>query len=184
MGNPFDMMLQPRVAPTLVVSLMLWGCGGGAAPETSAAAATDPGSESDPLGICTILGADQISTVLPGHDGGVAVHSGGSMMEGVDSYQCSYTSEQNGEYRVFTLVVSVAESDDLMAKIKPSGMLYSEQQQAAIADGAFISDHMDDEIKITVIKGRKKADLDLLTPDAATMREQMLLLTEAVAAKL
>ena len=184
MGNSLDMMLKLRVAPALVLALMLWGCGGGTAPGIGVAAAMESGAERDAMGVCSILSADQVSTVLPGHDGGVVAHSGGSMMKGVDSYQCSYTSELNGEYRVFTLVVSVAANDELMARIKPSGTLHGENQRAAIADGAFISDHMDDEIGITVIKGRKKADLDLLAAGAAAMRGQMLLLTEAVAAKL
>lgn len=184
MGSSLEMMLNLRTAPVPVLALMLWGCGGGAAPGTGVAAATESGIERDPIGVCGLLNADQVSTVLPGHDGGIVAHSGGSMMEGVDSYQCSYASEANGEYRVFTLVISVAANDELMAKIKPSGTLHGENQRAAIADGAFISDHMDDEIGVTVIKGRKKADLDLLAPDAAAMRGQMLLLTEAVAAKL
>lgn len=184
MGNLFRMMPEQRVTPTLVVALLLWACGDGAAPGKGAAAAAEPGAEGNPLGICSILSADQISTVLPGHDGGEVAHSGGSMMEGVESYQCSYTSEQGGEYRVFTLVVSVAANDELMDRIKPSGTLHGADQRAAIADGAFISDHMDDEIGIIVIKGRKKAELDLLAPGAAAMREQMLLLTEAVAARL
>jgi len=183
-GNTFTALLKLRVASGLALALMLWVCGGGPVLNTGAASATESDVERDPIGVCSILSSDQVSTVLPGHDGGVVTHSGGSMMEGVDSYQCSYTSEQNGDYRVFTLVISVASGDEQMAKIKPSGTLHGENQRAAIADGAFISDHMDDEIGITVVKGLKKADLDLSAPAAAAMRGPMLQLTKAVAAKL
>lgn len=46
-----------------------------------------------PLDPCTFLTRQQVETVLPGHDGGMVIHSGGSLVAGVDAYQCFYSNQ-------------------------------------------------------------------------------------------
>ena len=162
-------------------SALLIGCGDGNDDQSGNLAAVE---EVDSFGICQMLTDAQVASVLPEHDGGEVVHSGGSLMEGVDSYQCSYTSEANGGYKVFTVVVSVASTPELLSRIRPSNFLYGEDDRPDIADGAFINDKMDDEMDITVIKGLNKIDMDLLSGDAQSKRQQMIELATIVAAKL
>jgi hypothetical protein len=131
-----------------------------------------------------MLTSEQVATVLADHDGGELVHSGGSMMDGVDSYQCSYTSEANGQYDVLTLVVSVASTAELLSRVRPSDFLYGESDRPAIADGAFVNDKLEGELGVTVIKGLNKIDLDLMAGDAHSRREEMLALATMVAARL
>jgi hypothetical protein len=42
---------------------------------------------------CELLTSEQVTTVLPGHDEGYVAKDGGSLIEGVDSYQCSYCND-------------------------------------------------------------------------------------------
>jgi len=167
----------------LLVSLAVAGCGnnGDASSGAGASVATD---DADSFGICRILTYEQVATVLADHDGGEVVHSGGSMMEGVDSYQCSYTSEANGQYSVLALVVSLASTPELLAKLRPSDFLYSEDNRPEIADGAFINDKMEGELGITVIKGMHKIDMDLSSKDAHSLKQKMIDLAAAIANKL
>ena len=176
---------MPRyfMKPLVLLGMALAGCGSdGGAP--SANGAVVAAEDSDSFGICRMLTGEQVATVLAGHDGGEVTHSGGSMMDGVDSYQCSYTSEADDQYRVLALVVSVASSPELLAKLRPSDFLYSEDNRPDIADGAFVNDKMDGELGITVIKGLHKIDLDLSSEDAHSRRQALLDLAASVAGKL
>jgi hypothetical protein len=186
MGSNLFVSFLWRLSAALIFTVVLTACGGSESPAKQAAVQSAAATDEDPdtFGICRMLTAEQVSTVLPGHDGGMVAHSGGSMMEGVDSYQCSYTSEEGGEFRVFTLVVSIASSEQLFSKIKPSGFLYGDDKKIAIADGAFIGDKMEGEVKVTVIKGLKKAELDLLVPEAHSRSAELVELAKVVAGKI
>lgn len=166
----------------LMVSAVLMGSGGGTYGKSGEAAVA--AEEADSFGICKMLTNEQVETVLAGHGGGEVVHAGGSMMDGVDSYQCSYTSEVSGQYSVLTLVVSVASTPELLGRIRPSGFLYGEADRPEIADGAFINGKMDGELGVTVIKGLNKIDMDLMAENAHALRQQMIELAATVAAKL
>jgi hypothetical protein len=73
------------------------------------------------LDVCTLLSSDQVSMVLPGHDGGSVTHSGGSLLKGVDAYQCSYSRIADNDFRLLTVILNVASTDELFAEIKPTG---------------------------------------------------------------
>lgn len=166
-----------------LLATVLIGCGSESIEQPSddsAVAAEDV----DTFGICRMLTSEQVATVLADHDGGELVHSGGSMMDGVDSYQCSYTSEANGQYGVLTLVVSVAPNAELLGRLRPSNFLYSEDNRPEIADGAFVNDKLEGELDVTVIKGLNKIDMDLVTDDAHSRRQEMIALATIVAARL
>jgi len=174
-------------ASALAVLCMCAACGGGTpTPGESAQTydAADDADDTDAFGICRMLTADQVAGVLPGHDGGTVAHSGGSLIEGVDSYQCSYSSQQAGGFGLFTLIVSVASTDALFEDIKPSGFAHDGDETLAVADGGWISDHQEDDLKVTVLKGRTVADLELLAPNAGSMKARMVELTKVVAGKL
>ena len=166
-----------------LLGIILAGCGADG-DATSAIGAAAAAEEADSFGICQMLTDEQVDTVLTDHDGGEVAHAGGSMMEGVDSYQCSYTSDTDDGYSVLALVVSVASSPELLARIRPSNFLYGEDDRVDIADGAFVNDKMDGELGITVIKGLHKIDLDLSSEDAHSLRQEMLGLAATVAGQL
>lgn len=166
-----------------MLSIVLMGCGDDGAGKSGNGGAV-AADEVDSFGICRMLTNEQVAAVLADHDGGEVVHAGGSMMEGVDSYQCSYTSEANGQYSVLTLVVSVASSPELLAKIRPNDFLYGEDDRPEIADGAFINEKIEGEMGITVIKGMNKVDVDLSSNDAHSRRKEMIELAAIVADKL
>jgi hypothetical protein len=167
----------------ILLGIVLAGCGSDSdVPSANGAAVA--AEDTDSFGICRMLTDEQVTTVLAGHDGGEVTHSGGSMMDGVDSYQCSYTSEANDQYSVLALVVSVASNPELLAKLRPSDFLYSEDNRPEIADGAFVNDKMDGELGVTVIKGLHKIDLDLSSEDAHSRKQALLELAASVAGKL
>ena len=109
---------------------------------------------------CELLTAEQVETVLPGHDEGFTAHSGGSLMKGVDSYQCSYS---NDKLDLFTVIVHVAADQEKFDWIKPGSS--SEGTALKIGDGGWlISDK--DELKLKASKGLKVIELDLMTAEA------------------
>ncbi|OGU76341.1 MAG: hypothetical protein A2V93_06340 [Ignavibacteria bacterium RBG_16_34_14] len=84
---------------------------------------------------CELLTAEQVETVLPGSDEGYTTMSGGSLMEGVDSYQCSYT---NDKFDLFTVIVHVAVTGKDFDWIKPKESIrdsYEDARDLNIGDG-------------------------------------------------
>ena len=51
---------------------------------------------------CELLTSEKVTTVLPGHDKGYVAKDGGSLIEGVNTYQCSYS---NDNYDLFTVII-------------------------------------------------------------------------------
>jgi hypothetical protein len=167
---------------------LLGGCGGD--PDDSASgptAASPTGQESeaaDDFGICRLLTAEQVATVIPEHDGGTVASAGGSLIDGVDTYQCSYSAQRNDDFQIFTVIVTVAPTDELFEKIKPSGFAYGDDQAVDIGDGGWVSDDQDGDVHVKAMKGRKVVDLELLASDAKSRRDQIIALTRAIAYRL
>ncbi len=164
-----------------VLGLALPGCGGegkSAAAEQESAAIESAGGPG--LDVCTLLSSDQVSTVLPGHDGGSVTHSGGSLLKGVDAYQCSYSRIADNDFRLLTVILNVASTDELFAEIKPTG---SEGEEAIpLGDGGWSRGNKGNW-KITVMKDHTVIDLQLIAPTAQEQSAQLLELARSIVGK-
>jgi hypothetical protein len=128
---------------------------------------------------CKLLSKAQVETVLPGNDGGEIAHSGGSLIAGVDAYQCSYTSK---DIHIFTVIVNVAVDDRRFDEIKPHFMS-GEATKVPVGDGGWLRGEPDD-MKLTAVKGRSMLDLELLSPDAGKKGSTLVTLAQAAIAHL
>jgi hypothetical protein len=172
-----------QVLPFCVLAVALPGCGGegnGASPEQRSAAVTDAAGSS--VDVCALLTSEQVSTVLPGHDGGEVEHSGGSLLKGVDAYQCSYTAISGSDIRLLTVILNVASTDELFAEIKPTGFARGKEEAISLGDGGW-SRGDERDWKITVMKGRTVIDLELMAPAANEQSAQLLELARSVVEK-
>ena len=166
------------------LALALPGCGGegkGTASEQESAAvesADDPG-----LDVCNLLSSEQVSTVLPGHDEGTIALSGGSLLKGVDAYQCSYAAVADNDVRLLTVVLNVASTDELFAEIKPTGWVHENDEAISLGDGGW-SRGEKENWKITVMKGRTVIDLELIAPTAQERSAQLLELAGIIVGKI
>jgi hypothetical protein len=164
-----------------VLALALPGCGGegkGTAAEQESAAVESAGGPG--LDVCSLLSSEQVSTVLPGHDGGTVTHSGGSLLKGVDAYQCSYAKIADNDIYLLTVILNVASTDELFAEIKPTG---SEGEEAIpLGDGGW-SRGDKKNWKITVMKDRTVIDLELIAPTAQEQSAQLLELARTIVGK-
>lgn len=162
----------------------LVGCGGEKESASGGSAKVGITDEGQKGGVpCSYLSAEQVSSVLPGHDGGAVAHSGGSLLKGVDSYQCSYTAVSGAEARLLTVVITTASTAELFDKIKPSGFADQKEEAIAVGDGGWSRGEADDW-KVTVIKGRSLIDLELMAPGARALAPKLVALAEAIAGKL
>jgi hypothetical protein len=173
----------------LLVGLTLPGCssdksadGGGGRGDGKDAprpVATDSGG-GGAVQPCQLLGAEQVATVLPGHDEGFVAKEGGSLIDGVDAYQCSYS---NPDGDLLTVILNVAVDGERFEKIKPSGFaMGSGARKLDVADGGWLRGEEDD-MKATVLKGHTVIDLELLASDAGQRKDALVDLARAVAAK-
>jgi hypothetical protein len=166
-----------------VVTLAACGSGGSAdaraAEEKPRADATEPGA-SGGLQPCRLLTAEQVAHVLPEHDDGFVAKEGGSLIEGVDAYQCSYSNPAGD---LLTVVLNVAVDADRFEKIKPSGFaMGSDARELDVADGGWLRGEEDD-MKVTVLKGLTVIDLELLAADAGQKGDALVELARQVASK-
>lgn len=177
-------MHTPQLQRLLVLCfsvMLLSACGNSEQTETAASA---DDADSDPFGICRMLTGDQVSSVLPGHDGGIVAHSGGSLIEGIDAYQCSYSATDGADFQLLTVIVNIASTDALYKDIKPTDWAHQGDQAIEVGDGGWVYGHSDDEVKVKVKKGRAVLDLELMTANAKDRSSQMVELAKVVAAKL
>lgn len=173
-----------RVVLLYALAVALPGCGGAgkdaAAEQDSAAVANASDSGVD---VCALLSSEQVSTVLPGHDGGEVQHSGGSLLKGVDAFQCSYTAIAGNDIRLLTVILNVASTDALFDEIKPTGFAYQDEEKISLGDGGWSRGDAGNW-KITVMKGRTVIDLELMAPTAQEQSAQLLELARSVVEKI
>ena len=128
---------------------------------------------------CKLLSKEQVATVLPNHDGGFVAHAGGSLIKGVDAYQCSYSDPND---HIFTVVVNVAVDDKRFADIKPH-FFSGEATKVPVGEGGWLRGEPDD-MKLTAVKGRAVLDLELLSPTAKQKEQALVALAKAAIAHL
>jgi hypothetical protein len=151
---------HPLILSVSLLSLAL-ACGNGNKNED---AETETESSGD-IVPCELLTVKQVETVLPGTDEGFTASSGGSLMKGVDSYQCSYSDEA---YNLFTVIVHVAATKDDFDWIKPRESIgddYKDAHKLTSGDGGWLYGSPDD-MKVEVVKGYKVLELHLISPFA------------------
>jgi hypothetical protein len=171
---------------TLLVGAAALAAGQSGRSSDARATAENPGkdateaSTSGALEPCRLLTGEQVTTVLPEHDDGFAAKRGGSLIEGVDAYQCSYSSASGD---LLTVILNVAVDADRFEKIKPSGFaMGSDARELEVGDGGWLRGEEDD-MKVTVLKGLTVIDLELLAADAGQKGDALVELARRVASK-
>ncbi|HSD62922.1 MAG TPA: hypothetical protein VLB50_03960 [Ignavibacteriaceae bacterium] len=127
---------------------------------------------------CELLTSEQVETVLPGHDEGYTALSGGSLMKGVDSYQCSYANEKTD---ILTVIVHVAADKDKFDWIKPQPS--SSETEIKIGDGGWLSSEPN-ELRLEASKGLKVIELNLMADDAQTKTDALIKLASILIDKI
>ena len=152
--------IHPLILSVSLLSLAL-ACGNGNKNED---AETETESSGD-IVPCELLTVKQVETVLPGTDEGYTASSGGSLMKGVDSYQCSYSDEA---YNLFTVIVHIAATKEDFDWIKPRksiGEDYEDARKLTIGDGGWLYGEPND-MKVEIVKGFTVIELKLMSDNA------------------
>jgi hypothetical protein len=169
---------------TLLIATVaaLTGCGGGNAGGDEAATAGAAG-----LAVCDLLTDAEVAEVLPGHDGGIVTADGGSLIEGVDTWQCSYTAqgEDATDFDLLTVTVNVATTPELFDEVRPTPAVkretYDNFTEIQAGDGGFTYGEPDD-MMIDVWQGTTLVSLELRSDEAGTNGEQLVSLASAALA--
>ncbi len=166
----------------LTVALLAGGCGDKAAPPTSQKPPSPERTAAEASGgvdACALLSADEVARVLPGSTGGMATHSGGSLIQGVEAYQCSWVNA-NGD--LLTVILNVATDDARFAQIRPGDAVRDNREAVDVADQGWLA-VTPDEVKLKAVKGRTVIDVELMEAGAAGKSADITELGKAVAAK-
>lgn len=179
--------LRVRTAATLVISTLALACGGGEETPGTAISTTNSSNganrANEAIAPCELLTAEQVATVLADPDEGMAVKTGGSMIEGVDAYQCSYS---NASHDLLTVTVNVATDNTLFTEIeprRPMSELYDEIREVEVGDGGWLYGDPT-EMKLTASQGDAVIALELMTADAGGSGDALVALGEAVASRI
>ncbi len=179
--------LRVQTAAALVISTLALACGGGEEPPRTAISTTNSSNganrASEAIAPCDLLTTEQIATVLTGSDEGMAVTTGGSMIEGVDAYQCSYS---NTDLDLLTVTVHVATDNTLVSEIeprRPMSELYDEIREIEVGDGGWLYGDSA-EMKLTASQGDAVIELELMTADAGESSDALVALGDAVASQI
>jgi hypothetical protein len=171
----------------VIVSLSFTACGGGnsGGAESEKGVASESPSGSTGIAPCELLSADQVATVLANSDEGFVAKAGGSLIEGVDSYQCSYS---NPDTDLFTVILTVAVDDERFEDIEPNpstrrDMFPDSFREVDVGDRGWVSGQPDD-MKLTAIQGRTVIDLELMASDAGEKTDALIALGVAIASQL
>jgi hypothetical protein len=179
--------LRVRTAAALVISTLALACGGGEETPSTAISTTNLNNgakqASGAIAPCDLLTAQQIATVLADPDEGMAVKTGGSMIEGVDAYQCSYS---NANHDLLTVTVHVATDNTLFTEIeprRPMSELYDEIREIEVGDGGWLYGDLT-EMKLTASQGDAVIELELMTADVTESGDALIAVGDAVASQI
>lgn len=172
--------LRVLLALTLFTSAMLMGgCGSKDAQSGASDSNADTSADSGQLDPCKLLSDEQVRVVVPKLTGSMVTHSGGSLIQGVDAYQCAYVdAEANG----LNVILNIAADEALFAEIKGSSSRYENADKVDIGDEAWVYPR-DQGLNVTVHKGFTVIDLELSGPDATQKSKELVELARAVTAK-
>lgn len=165
----------------LVAGSFASGCGRDAPPEPATPAADVAAGEA-PRGLqpCELLSSEQVASVLPDAAAGMTTHSGGSLIEGVDAYQCSYSDPAGG---LLTVILNVAVDEARFDQIKPGGGVRESRQPVEVADEGWLGVTAD-EVKVKAVRGLTVIDVELMASGAGDKSSQVVDLARAVASRI
>ncbi|MEJ2151390.1 MAG: hypothetical protein P8Y29_00220 [Gemmatimonadota bacterium] len=176
--------LRMRTAAALVISTMVLACGGGEETPSVAISTTNSNGEAsraaETIAPCDLLTAEEVATVLAGPDEGMAVKTGGSMIEGVDASQCSYSNANND---LLTVIVHVATDNARFSEIeprRPMSQLYDEVREIEVGDGGWLYGDPT-EMKLTASQGDAVIALELMAADAGESGDALIELGNTIA---
>ena len=136
--------------------------------------------------ICKLLTAQEVSAVLPKHDGGMQVASGESLSKNIKNYQCSYTFVRGTDADLLTVIVLVASDSAAFRFIKPNPSSKQDNfpifRQLEMGDGAVLYGKPGD-IQVETWSGMTVVSLELMAPEAERRADAMVRLASVVAAK-
>lgn len=173
-----------RVSALVIAAVAgLTACGGG----DSGGSVEGDGSVGDGLAVCDLLTDAEVAEVLPDHDGGIVTAEGGSLIEGIDTYQCSYTTqgEEPTDFDLLTVIVNVAATPELFEQVRPAAGakrdIYDSFAEIQAGDGGFTYGEPDDTM-VDVWQGTTLVSLELLSDDAGTHTDRLASLASAALA--
>ena len=173
--------LRIRAPVALLISVLVLECGGGEeTPSISISATSSSNGANAAIAPCDLLTVEQVSTVLTDSDEGMAVKTGGSMTEGVDAYQCSYS---NGNLDLLTVTVHVATDQMRFTEIEPRrplSELYDEIREIEVGDGGWLYGDPT-EMKLTASQGDAVIALLLMSANASEHGDAIVALGDAIA---
>jgi hypothetical protein len=164
----------------LVAGSFTSGCGRDAPPQPATPAADVAAGEA-PSGLepCELLNAEQVASVLPDATP-MTTHSGGSLIEGVDAYQCSYSDAAGG---LLTVILNVAVDEARFDQIKPGGGVRESREPVDVADAGWLG-VTPDEVKVKAVRGFTVIDVELMAGGAGEKSSQVVDLARAVASRI
>jgi len=137
-----------------------------------------------PRQACGLLTDEQVSTVVPGHDGGHDQDtSEASLMKDVSLEHCKYYHGGPEGLVMLDVLVWRASSDEGFEQIAISEWGHSSDTKLDIGDVSFLED-AGGTWTATASKGRTVFELSLMADDAEAKSEQLVQLARSVAAKL
>lgn len=171
---------------TGLAMLLLVACGQHSdTPSTSTAAAPQPVEpQGGDAGVCSMLSAEQVASVLPGSDGGSPSDGGGSLIEGVESRQCSYVASRDAELDLLTVIVTTAPDDALFEQIQVTGFAFDDEDAVPVGDRGWKKDDSADEFEVVANKGRSVVRMNLMAPGARDKAATMIAMAQVVAEQL
>ncbi len=176
--------LRMRTAAARVISTLVLACGGGEETPSAAISTTNSSNGANRASAaivpCDLLTAKEVATVLADPDEGMAVKTDGSLIEGVDAYQCSYS---NANHDRLTVIVHVATDNAMLSEVeprRPMSELYDEIREIEVGDGGWLYGDPT-EMKLTASQGDAVIELELMTADAGESGDALIALGDAVA---
>jgi hypothetical protein len=172
----------------LLCGLMLpvAGCSPGGDAETdSAAGDVAPAG----LAVCDLLMADEVTGLLPGHDGGVETRSGESLVQGASMYQCAYTSRgtEPADFDLLTLTVTVAATAEALAEVRPvagdRSARYGIFREIQAGEGGFAYGDAGD-FMVDAWQGSSVVSLELVVDGAADREDDLVALAVAALSRI
>ena len=155
----------------------------GAAPDATVSPSAKPEATTGAGGglrPCELAPQPLVQAVLPEADAGSTQQAGGSLIQGIDSYQCSFVN-RSGD--LLTVIVHVAQGAELFKELAIGSAVRDSYRRVDIGDEGWVLSGAD-EVKVKAVKKLQRIELNLLAAGAAGREAQLVELARAVALRL
>ncbi len=176
------------VAISAMVGALFAACsGGGEAPSTpDSQATTEVTGEDVPSRVCSLLTREQVSGVVPGHDGGNDKDtSEASLLKDVSLEHCQYLAVAGTDMSLLDVFVWTATSDLGVESLPPQLRACNDDdcRKLDMGTSSFVA-IWSDSPHVVVHKERQILELSLTADDAATKSDALVDLARAAAPRL